>query len=38
MELLPPASSRQDPVQAMTGVPETSASRIGMPKPSKREG
>ena len=33
-ECSPPASSRQEPAAATTGMPECKASRIGMPKPS----
>ena len=34
----PPASARQEPFAAITGVSECSASMIGMPKPSNLEG
>ena len=34
----PPASSRHEPVAAITGMLECIASMIGMPKPSKKEG
>ncbi len=34
----PPASSRQEPVAAITGIPASWASKIGIPNPSKNEG